>query len=128
MSRLNFFRSAVVPKGTDAAKAKIPRQHGIIAVYVEKNGVGSFFAKINNKKYLIENYKLSSGIVYSKPGMTDYLPWTPKRLDKDLNTTISFENYTKLDKVWASLYDGQPITGVVRNNVFIITSKTDKLL
>ena len=127
MTRLNFYRSAVVTKGTEAAKAKVPRQQGIVAVYVVKDGIGSFYAKVNNKKYLIENYKLTTGIVYSKPGMTDYVDWTPKRIDKDLNTEVTFENYTKLDKIWSSLYDGQPITGVVRNNMFILKTKTDKL-
>jgi hypothetical protein len=124
MSRLNFFQAAKVSKNTEAAKAKTPRQHGIIAVYVEKNGVGSFYAKLNNKKYPIENYKLSNGKVYSKPCNDAYTAWTMKEFGNE----VTFDKYVILDRMWASLYDGQPITGRLQNGMFKLISKTDKLI
>jgi len=124
MSRLNFFREATVTKTPVASKNKTPRQHGIIAVYVEKNGVGSFYAKLNNRKYLIENYKLTNGKVYSKPCNDAHTAWTMKIFDNE----VTFDKYVVLDKMWASLYDGQPITGTLQNGMFKLISKTDKLI
>jgi hypothetical protein len=127
MSR-NFYQAAKPVKLSgvirDTTKSPTARQHNIIAIYVEKNGHGSFYAKVNNKKYLIENYKLTNGKVYSKPGNDQHEPWTMKVFDN----IVTFDKYVILEKMWASLYHGQVITGKVQQGVFILTSKTDNLL
>lgn len=120
----NFFKAGITTrnKGSDS---KTTRQQGIIAVYKGN----SFYAKINNKLYLIENYKLTSGVVYSKPCNDAYLAWSRKDFTKELNVDLTIDNYLKIEKIWASLYDGQIITGtIVPGGFFHLISKTDKLL
>jgi len=120
----NFFQAATVNRNKDN-KAKAPRQHGIIAVYKK----GTFYAKINNKLYLIENYKLTPGAIYSKPNNDAYPEWTRKEFNKELGVDLTIDNYLKIDKVWASLYDGQVITGkIIIGGFFHLVSKTDKML
>lgn len=114
----NFFHTAKENKATPI-EVKKSKQTGIIAVY--KNG--GFYAKVSGKLYYIDNYKLVNGKVYSKPENDQHIPWTMK----ELTNKITIDNYMILAKMWASLYDGQVITGVTQNGGFILKSKTDKL-
>lgn len=122
----NFYNAAIVLKNNDEhrIKASSPRQHGIIAVYKK----GCFYAKINNKLYTIENYKLTNGTVYSKPENDAYDAWTMKQFDKELGVSLTIDNYIKIERMWASLYDGQTITGTLKQGMFVLKSKTDKML
>lgn len=110
----NFFQSATITKNTakTAEGTKVPRNNGIRAVY-KNNG---WWAKVHNKLYHIDNYKLSNGTVYSKPA-NDALPlWTKRQLTK-----LNIDNYLALDLIWSSLYDGQQIYGEIKLGRFILT-------